>query len=89
MSEELSLSNAEVVPILKKYHNGGIFNFMGFTEEILAIAKPIIERQERERIREQILDMYDGALPEPYNEAIRRIWQALKGGKNDDNKDSS
>lgn len=37
--DELSLTNGEVVPILKKYHSGGIFDFMGFTQEILAKAK--------------------------------------------------
>lgn len=38
-------------------------------------------KDERERIAKQIIDMYDGTFPEAYNEAIRRMWQALKEEK--------
>jgi len=36
-------------------------------------------KEERGRIRNQIMDMYNSSLPEAYNEAIRRMWQALSG----------
>jgi len=40
--------------------------------------QPLIEKAERERICKQITDMHSYDFPEPYNEAIRRMWQALK-----------
>lgn len=98
------LTNAEVVPILKKYHSGGIFDFMGFTQEILAKAKPIIIRDETERIIQKLDDItrYVGSYEATINSRraislrgsglyfdIDGFIKALKGGKNNDNKDSS
>lgn len=55
-NEGLLLTREDVVPILEKHHKNGILNFMGFVEDILAKAKPVIEKRERERIAKEILD---------------------------------
>ena len=44
------------------------------------------QEAEREEISKMVMDMYNGAYPAFYNEAIMAIWQALKGESNEQNK---
>ena len=41
-------------------------------------AEPLIRKDERERMRQMVMDKYNGAYPEAYQAAIIEIWQALK-----------